>query len=161
MVILGVDPGLAHTGWGIVEMRGQAVRCRAYGCIRTSKDDELYVRLYTIQKELDRVIERYAPVHMAVEDIFFGQNVSSAVAVSQARGVVLALGGAHRLSVMEFTPSQIKQSLTGFGRADKGQITFMVRKILALDHNPEPDHSADALAAAICYAYSASSTRLS
>ncbi len=159
MVILGVDPGLAHTGWGIVEVRGQVCRCRAYGCIDTSKDDELHVRLHSIYSELSDVIERYKPEEMAVEELFFGQNVTSAIAVSHARGVVLAAGAASDMSLGEYTPNQIKQALVGSGRADKGQVTFMVRRILNLNHDPTPDHSADALAAAVCHAHMLRSRR--
>ena len=153
MVILGVDPGLAHTGWGIVEVRHRICRCRAYGCIDTSKDDELHVRLHTIYSQLIYIIERYSPDEFAVEELFFGQNTTSAIAVSHARGVVLAAGAAYDMSLGEYTPNQIKLALVGSGRADKGQVTYMVRRLLKLDHDPTPDHSADALAAAICHAH--------
>ncbi len=159
MVILGVDPGLAHTGWGVIETRGQVCRCRAYGCIDTSKDDEFHVRLYSIYQQLTDVIERYSPHELAVEELFFGQNVSSAIGVSHARGVALAAGAACSMSLGEYTPNQIKLALVGSGRADKKQVTFMVRRILGLDHDPTPDHSADALASAICHAYTIQSRR--
>ncbi len=154
MIILGIDPGLAHTGWGVIEQRGQTCRCRAYGCIDTSKDEAMHLRLHTIYSELLDVIERYSPQEIAVEELFFGQNVSSAIAVSHARGVALAAGGACDMGLGEYTPNQIKQSIVGTGRADKSQVTYMVRQLLTLDHDPTPDHSADALATALCHAHS-------
>ncbi len=159
MIILGVDPGLAYTGWGIVETRSQLCRCRAYGCIDTSKDDELHNRLNVIHSEIIKVIERYKPSQLAVEELFFGNNVTSAIGVSHARGVVLTAGASYGMDLGEYTPNQIKQALVGSGRAGKSQVTFMVRRILNLDHDPKPDHSADALAAAICHAHMMKSVR--
>ncbi len=153
MVILGIDPGLAYTGWAVVEKRSGMCRCRAYGCIDTSPDDKLHNRLGTIYSDISDVIERYNPEELSVEELFFGQNVSSAISVSHARGVVLAAGSLHHLNLAQYTPMQIKQAVVGTGRADKLQVTFMVRHILKLDHDPTPDHCADALAAAICHAH--------
>ncbi len=153
MVVLGVDPGLAHTGWAVLETRGSVCRCRAYGCIDTASKDPLHVRLGVIYKEIAVVIERYTPCDVAVEEVFFGQNVSSAISVAHARGVVLALAATCGLQVGEYTPMQIKLALVGHGKADKQQVAYMVKRICALDHIPTPDHSADALAAAICHAH--------
>jgi crossover junction endodeoxyribonuclease RuvC len=152
LVIVGIDPGLAHTGWGVVETRGSAARARAYGCIATSADESITDRLGAIFRGIREVVGRYQPTDMAIEEIFFGQNTKSAIATAHARGAALAAASELGLAVGEYTPMQIKQAVVGTGSADKQQVTYMVRRILALDHDPKPDHAADALAAAICHA---------
>lgn len=152
VVILGVDPGLANTGWGIVEERGGECRCRAYGCIHTGASDELARRLRRIVDELAAVVGRYHPDSAAVEGIFFGANSRSAIPTAHARGAALVACSLAGVDVGEYTPMQIKQSVVGTGAADKRQVTYMVRRLLHLDHDPKPDHAADALACAICHA---------
>lgn len=152
MVILGIDPGLAHTGWGIVETRGSLCRARAYGCVTTLSSDSLDRRLGQIFSEIDQVIRTYSPSQLAIEKIFFGENQRSAMATAHARGAAIAACAQGGLQVGEYTPMQIKQAVVGTGSADKRQVIYMVRRILALDHDPRPDHCADALAAAICHA---------
>ena len=152
MIILGIDPGLANTGWGIVETRGNVCRARAYGCVSTSSHDPIDQRLGKIFDEVSSVISRYGPTHLAIEKIFFGENVRSAIATAQARGVAIVACARAGLEVGEYTPMQIKQAVVGTGGADKYQVIYMVRHVLALDHDPHPDHAADALAAAICHA---------
>ena len=152
MVIIGIDPGLAHTGWGIVETRGAQCRARAYGCITTTPDSPLNVRLGSIYTELSQVIQRYHPTVVAIEKIFFGQNTRSAIATAHARGAALVACSVCGCEVGEYAPTQIKQAVVGTGSADKHQVTFMVRNVLGLDHDPKPDHCADALAAAVCHA---------
>lgn len=152
MVILGIDPGLAHTGWGIVETRGSLCRARAYGCVTTLSSDSLDRRLGQIFSEIDQVIRTYSPSQLAIEKIFFGENQRSAIATAHARGAAIAACAQGGLQVGEYTPMQIKQAVVGTGSADKRQVIYMVRRILALDHDPRPDHCADALAAAICHA---------
>ena len=152
MIILGIDPGLAHTGWGVIETRGSVCRARAYGCVTTRSSDPIDQRLGTIYDEVDRVIETYHPTHLAIEKIFFGENVRSAIATAQARGVAIVACARAGLEVGEYTPMQIKQAVVGTGGADKYQVIYMVRHVLALDHDPHPDHAADALAAAVCHA---------
>lgn len=152
MIILGIDPGLAHTGWGIVETRGSICRARAYGCATTRSSESIDQRLGTIYDEVNRVIQAYHPTHLAIEKIFFGENVRSAIATAQARGVAIVACARAGLIVGEYTPMQIKQAVVGTGSADKRQVIYMVRNVLALDHDPHPDHAADALAAAICHA---------
>jgi crossover junction endodeoxyribonuclease RuvC len=152
LIIIGIDPGLAHTGWGIVETRGPACRARAYGCVATRSDEVLSVRLAKIYDEIERVIDRYGPTYVAIEKIFFGQNTKSAIATAHARGAALTACAKCGCDVGEYTPMQIKQAVVGNGWADKHQVTYMVRTILKLDHDPKPDHAADALAAAICHA---------
>ena len=152
MIILGVDPGLAHTGWGIVETRGSMCRARAYGCIATSASMPIAQRLGKIFDEISDAISRYGPTQLAIEKIFFGENVRSAIATAQARGAAIVACSKAGLEVGEYTPMQIKQAVVGTGAADKRQVIYMVRNVLALDHDPRPDHCADALAAAVCHA---------
>lgn len=152
MVVLGIDPGLANTGWGIVEMRQGICRCRAYGCISTQAHTPLHERLGVLCADIFAVIERYNPGDMAIEKIFFGQNTKSAIATAHARGAVLVAGAQKDLHIGEYTPLQIKQAIVGNGHADKDQVIYMVRNVLKLDHDPKPDHAADALACAIFHA---------
>ncbi len=152
MVILGIDPGLAHTGWGVVETRGSLCRARAYGCVETRASESIDSRLGRIYDEVKAVIDRFGPTELAIENVYFGENVKSAVATAQARGAAIVACAKAGLSVGEYTPMQIKQAVVGTGAADKHQVMYMVRRVLALDHEPRPDHAADALAAAVCHA---------
>ncbi len=152
MVILGIDPGLAHTGWGVVETRGPICRARAYGCVTTTASEPIDMRLGRIYRKLREVIEKYGPTELAIESIYFGENTKSAIATAQARGAAIVACSTAGLSVGEYTPMQIKQAVVGTGAADKHQVMYMVRTVLELDHEPRPDHAADALAAAVCHA---------
>ena len=152
MVIMGIDPGLANTGWGIVETRGPVCRARAYGCISTPASEQLDRRLGRIYAEISDAIQAYQPSQLAIEKIFFGENSRSAIATAHARGAAIVACARAGLEVGEYTPMQIKQAVVGTGSADKRQVIFMVRTILSLDHDPRPDHCADALAAAVCHA---------
>ena len=152
MIILGIDPGLAHTGWGVIETRGSLMRARAYGCVTTTADEPIDVRLGRIYNQIASVIETYKPEHLAIESVYFGENTRSAIATAQARGVAIVACARGGLTVGEYTPMQIKQAVVGTGSADKHQVIYMVRTVLALDHEPRPDHAADALAAAVCHA---------
>ena len=152
MVILGIDPGLAHTGWGVVETRGTVCRARAYGCVTTTASEPIDMRLGRIYRKLREVIEKYGPTELAIESIYFGENTKSAIATAQARGAAIVACSTAGLSVGEYTPMQIKQAVVGTGAADKRQVMYMVRTVLELDHEPRPDHAADALAAAVCHA---------
>lgn len=152
MRILGVDPGTGILGFGIIEVDRQntAVLLDA-GVIRTPVKQADSERLATIFEELGQIIGEFKPTVMAVEKLFFSQNVTTAMSVSQARGVVLLLGEQNHMKLHEYTPLQIKQALTGYGKADKKQMQEMVRVILGLKEVPKPDDCADALAAAICH----------
>ena len=152
MIILGIDPGLAHTGWGIVETRGALCRARAYGCVTTKAAEPIDQRLGRIFDEISRAIDTYHPTQLAIEKIFFGENTRSALATAQARGAAIVACAQAGLEMGEYTPMQIKQAVVGTGAADKHQVIYMVRNVLALDHDPHPDHAADALAAAVCHA---------
>jgi crossover junction endodeoxyribonuclease RuvC len=152
VIILGVDPGLANTGWGLVESDGAACRCVAYGCIRTQAAEGTAQRCKAVRDGLASVIARYRPVEAALENVYFNRNVATAMATGQARGAALVAAADAGLEVGEYGPAEIKLAVVGSGTADKAQVTFMVRTILGLDHDPVPDHAADALAAAICHA---------
>jgi len=151
MRILGIDPGTGILGFGVIDVdaRGKAALVDA-GVIRTPVKQADSDRLLTIYDELKQLIGELKPEVMAVEKLFFSQNVTTAMSVSQARGVVLLLGKQHKLELHEYTPQQIKQAITGYGKADKKQMQEMVRVILGLTETPKPDDCADALAAAIC-----------
>lgn len=151
MRILGIDPGTAILGFGVVDIdsKGKATLVDA-GVIRTPPKQPDSERLNTIYDELHEIITATKPTVMSVEKLFFAKNVTTAMSVSQARGVVLLCGKQHKLELYEYTPMQIKQALTGYGKADKKQIQEMVRVILGLKETPQPDDAADALAAAIC-----------
>jgi crossover junction endodeoxyribonuclease RuvC len=152
VIILGIDPGLANTGWGVIERNGSKLRCLAYGCIQTGAREELAQRLSVIHDGVRDVIVRYRPVECAVESVFFGSNAKSAFATGQARGVALLATADARLILGDYSPVQIKSAVVGTGTADKSQVQYMVRVMLGLDHEPRPDHAADALAAAITHA---------
>jgi crossover junction endodeoxyribonuclease RuvC len=152
MRVLGIDPGTGILGFGVIELdkRGKAQLVDG-GVIRTPVKEDDAVRLQTIFDELTDIIMNTKPTIMSVEKLFFAQNVTTAMTVAQARGVVLLCGKQAGLEIFEYTPLQIKQALTGYGRADKQQIQEMVRVILGLKDIPKPDDCADALAAAICH----------
>lgn len=150
MRILGIDPGTGILGFGIIDVdkTGKSVLVDA-GVIRTPVKQADSQRLNTIFEELKAIIDEFKPTIMSVEKLFFVQNVTTAMSVSQARGVVLLLGQQNSMTLYEYTPLQIKQAITGYGRADKKQMQEMVKIILGLNETPKPDDSADALAAAI------------
>lgn len=153
MRILGIDPGTGILGFGIIEVDGKNKASLVDGgVIRTPVKEDDAIRLQTIFEELTDIIINTKPQVMSVEKLFFAQNVTTAMSVAQARGVVLLCGQQHSLELHEYTPLQIKQALTGYGRADKKQMQEMVRVILNLTDVPKPDDCADALAAAICCA---------
>ncbi len=152
MRVLGIDPGTGLLGFGVIEVSksGKPQMVDA-GVIRTPVKEDDAVRLQTIFEELSDIIAQNKPSEMAVEKLFFAQNVTTAMTVSQARGVALLAGQLAGLEIAEYTPLQIKQALTGYGRAEKKQMMEMVRVILGLKEVPKPDDCADALAAAICH----------
>ena len=150
-VILGIDPGLANTGWGIVAQHGSRMECLAYGCVTTTPEQGLAQRLAKINDQMTAVIQRYAPTCVGIETVWFGQNITAAFATGQARGAALVACAHAGLDVGEFSPKQIKLAVVGAGGAEKSQVQYMVKQLLGLDVVPKPDHAADALAAAICY----------
>ena len=150
-IILGIDPGLANTGWGVISQKGARFSCLAYGCVSTSSNTPLAQRLGKIHEQIGAVIERYKPTCVGIETVWFGQNVTAAFATGQARGAALVACSQADLNVGEFSPKQIKLAIVGEGGASKEQVQYMVKQLLALPGVPRPDHAADALAAAICY----------
>ncbi len=150
MRILGIDPGTGILGFGVIDVEKNSMTLVDAGVIKTPVHQADSDRLETIFNELSEIINECKPTVMAVEKLFFAQNVTTAMSVSQARGVVLLLGKQHKMELHEYTPQQIKQALTGYGKAEKAQIQEMVRTILKLKSIPKPDDAADALAAAIC-----------
>ena len=151
MRILGIDPGTGILGFGVIEMRGPQPQLVDGGVIRTPVKQDDAVRLLTIYEELTDIIAQTKPTVMSVEKLFFARNVTTAMTVAQARGVVLLCGQQAGLALFEYTPMQIKQAITGCGKADKKQMQEMVRVILGLKEIPRPDDAADALAAAITH----------
>ena len=151
MVILGIDPGLAIVGYGVIECKGNKYKALDYGCIITDSKSLFPERLKIIYDELSSIIDKYNPQDMAVEELFFNKNVKTAIKVGQARGVEVLAGVNKGLGIYEYTPLQIKQSVTGYGRADKRQVQDMVKLLLNLKEIPKPDDTADALAVAICH----------
>ncbi|MEX0869971.1 MAG: crossover junction endodeoxyribonuclease RuvC [Candidatus Spechtbacterales bacterium] len=151
--ILGIDPGTARMGYGLIDHNNNKTRCIQYGVITTSPELDDASRLGLIHKELTNIITKNNPDLVAVEDIFYFKNQKTVVQVSQARGVALALASLHKKEYFSFTPLQIKQAVTGYGRADKNQVQEMVRILLGFAEKPEPDDAADALAVAICCAH--------
>ena len=152
MIILGIDPGLATTGFGVIKKEKGILSAIDYGVIRTPAKTELASRLKLISADLKSIIKKYKPEATAIEKLFFAKNVKTALDVGQARGVALLEIMNAGLSPYEFTPLQVKQAITGYGRADKQQIQKMVQTILKLKNIPKPDDAADALAIAITLA---------
>lgn len=153
MRILGIDPGTGILGFGVIDVHGQAKpQMVDAGVIRTPVNEEDSVRLLTIYDELTEIIADVKPDAMSVEKLFFVRNITTAMSVSQARGVILLAGKQANLQLFEYTPLQIKQSVAGYGKADKKQVQEMVRVLLGLNEVPKPDDCADALAAALTHA---------
>ena len=151
MVILGIDPGLAIVGFGVIEKGKFNTEVVDYGVITTPKEDTLPIRLEKIYKSMCALIDKYNPEQVALEELFFNTNTTTGIAVAEARGVILLACIHKNLKLYEYTPLQIKQALTGNGRADKQQVQFMVKAILKLKSIPRPDDAADGLAAALCH----------
>jgi crossover junction endodeoxyribonuclease RuvC len=152
MIVLGIDPGLATVGYGILERSGGTTRAIAYDCIRTSgKGKETGERLEEIFCGIDDLLSTYRPSWVAVEKLFFSRNVTSAMAVSEVRGVILLAAQRHGVPVREYTPNQVKLAVTGSGKADKRQMQEMIRRLLRLPEIPKPDDVADGLSVALCH----------
>lgn len=155
MKILGIDPGYAIMGWGVIEKQGNHFRALDYGAVTTDKDMEMPDRLEALYDGLREIIEEQSPEVASIEKLFFNTNTTTAINVGQARGVAILACRKGGLEVCEYTPLEIKQALVGYGRADKKQVQFMVKTMLGLRQVPKPDDTADALAAAICHGHSA------
>ena len=155
MRILGIDPGYAIMGYGIVDYKGSKFTPVAYGSITTEAHTPNEERLMVLYDELSRIIREFSPEEASIEELFYNTNATTAIMVGEARGMALLACAKAGIRISEYTPLQIKSSLTGYGRADKKQVQTMVKMILNLSEVPKPDDTADALAAAICHAHHA------
>lgn len=154
MIVLGIDPGTAMCGYGLVSREGSALRMIDYGCIQTLNDRALPERLLFIHQAVSELIAEHQPAWVGVERLFFNKNVQTAFAVGQARGVILLAAAQHGVPVLEYGPHEVKVAVTGYGRAPKDQVQKMVQAVLGMTVLPRPDDAADALAVAICAAHS-------
>ena len=153
MIVLGIDPGTARLGYGVVERQGSILTMRDYGCLETVNDRPLEQRLLLIHEGLTELIESHRPAAVGVERLFFNKNTRTAMAVGQARGVVLLTAAEHGVPVVEYGPHEVKVAVTGYGRAPKDQVQRMVQLVLSMTELPRPDDAADALAVAVCTAH--------
>jgi crossover junction endodeoxyribonuclease RuvC len=151
MIVLGIDPGTANTGFGVVERRAGRLFALDGGVITTRPEAPMQIRLANIHRRVCELMDTHLVTVISMEDIYFGRNASSAFGVGQARGVVMLAAGQRRLDCVSYTPQQVKHAVCGSGRAEKEQVARMVQSLLALDAPPRPDHAADALAIAICH----------
>ncbi len=154
MIILGIDPGYAIVGWGIIEYSGSRFRTLGYGSIQTPAGLPIVDRLEMIYKGMNEIIDKYHPDEMAVEELFFNTNTTTAITVAEARGIILLAARLANVKIGEYTPLQVKQAVVGYGRAEKKQVITMVTSLLGLKEPPKPDDTADALAVAVCHAHS-------
>lgn len=153
MIVLGIDPGTAATGYGVLERNGARLRAIDFGCLGTDPTATPAERLLAIHAGIGELIETHRPALVAVERLFFNRNVQTALSVGQARGVILLAAAQHGIPVHEYTPNEVKVAVTGYGRAPKDQVQRMVQLVLGLPSLPHPDDAADALAVAICLAH--------
>ena len=157
MIILGIDPGIATVGWGVVSFEKGNFRYLDCGTITTPAGMRVERRLFLVHMALSDIIKRYTPDEISIEELFFNNNQKTAINVAQARGVLLLTAEENRIPIFEYTPLQVKQAMVGYGRAEKKQVMEMTRVFLKLDKMPKPDDAADALALAICHGHSRSS----
>lgn len=157
MRILGIDPGFATVGWAILDSERGNLQPVAYGAITTPAHTNFESRLLMIKKDLETIIDRYSPTEMAIEELFFNTNITTGIAVAEARGVILCTAFERGLKISEYTPLQVKQAVVGYGKAEKQQVIAMVTSILKLKKPPKPDDTADAVAIAICHSQCAGS----
>ncbi|MEE0969518.1 MAG: crossover junction endodeoxyribonuclease RuvC [Clostridia bacterium] len=154
MIVLGIDPGLAIVGWGVLEYKNSHFKTLGYGAITTPKELNTQQRLKKIYDELADIIRKYRPEQVAIEELFFNTNTTTGIRVSEARGVILLICEQAHMDIFEYTPLQVKQAVVGYGRAEKKQVITMVTMLLSLPEPPKPDDTADALAIAICHGHS-------
>lgn len=150
---MGIDPGVAKLGFGVIEKKGNSLLLIDYGVISTNPKSQQAERLQTLHEEISRFIKKFKPKLAVIEKLFFFKNLKTALPVSEARGVILLAAAEQKIKILELTPLQIKMGVCGYGRADKQQVQKMLKEILCLDKPPKPDDAADALAAALCGAY--------
>ncbi len=151
MIVIGIDPGLATVGFGVLRKEENGIMPVSYGCIRTSSEKQTPERLLEIYAEINALFDKYRPDAVAVERLFFNKNVTNAMSVSEARGVIFLAAQQKNIPLFEYTPNQVKQAITGSGRADKKQMQEMIKRLLNLDEVPQPDDAADGLSIALCH----------
>lgn len=154
MRILGIDPGIGRTGWGIVDVQNTKLQVQKFGCIETLPNSDLEKRLLTLHEQITAILHKEEPDTLAIEELFFNTNAKTAMIVGQARGVVLLTAAQKGIPISIYTPLQVKIAVTGYGRAEKKQVGQMVKTLLGLESIPKPDDTADALAIAITHAFS-------
>lgn len=157
MIVLGIDPGYAIVGWGLIEYKNNSYRPLRYGAVVTEADMDFNQRLQVIYNDIDSIIKRYKPHAMSIERLYFQTNQKTAIMVAEARGVILLASRQNNIPIFEYTPLQVKTAVTGYGKAKKAQIMEMTRRLLSLSQVPKPDDTADALAIAICHCQAAGS----
>ena len=157
MIILGIDPGIATVGFGVVEAQGTALRPIKYGAVTTAPGQPLSRRLAEIERDITQLLTLFKPDAVSVEELFFNTNVTTGISVAHGRGVILLACEKMAVPIYEYTPLQVKQAVVGYGRAEKRQVMDMTRRILKLNRIPRPDDAADALAIAICHARASTS----
>jgi len=157
MRILGIDPGLATVGYGVIEYHKGVFTTLSYGSITTPAHTPVEMRLKTIHEDLDTLIKRFSPDEMAIEELFFNQNITTAITVAEARGVMIMTAAENGVPVFEYTPLQVKQAVVGYGKAEKKQVMLMVSSLLKLAVTPKLDDTCDALAIAVCHAHTGKS----
>lgn len=154
MKILGIDPGIATVGFGVIEYDGNVFKVIEYGAVTSPAHTPMPIRLKMVYDDMSYIVNKYCPDEVAIEELFFNTNVKTAISVGQARGVLILAAANKEIPVFEYTPLQVKQAVVGYGRAEKSQVQQMVKAILNLKEVPKPDDTADALAIAICHAHS-------
>lgn len=154
MIILGIDPGLAIVGWGVLEYKNTRFRTIAYGALQTPTGMRTEERLKMLYEGMKKLIDTYHPEAVAIEELFFNTNITTGIRVAEARGVLILAAEQAGLPIQEYTPLQVKQAVVGYGRAEKKQVITMVTMLLGLKSPPKPDDTADALAIAVCHAHS-------
>jgi len=154
MLVLGIDPGYAIVGWGVVDYSGARLSPVAYGAITTEAGENFPDRLLEISEDIATILDKYRPQAISIEKLYFAANTTTAIDVAQARGVIVLEAARRHIDIFEYTPLQVKQAVVGYGRAEKKQVMEMTRQLLKLKEVPKPDDTADALAIAICHAHS-------
>ncbi len=157
MIILGIDPGLAIVGWGVINKVGSKFLPVAYGAINTPAHTPVEERLHMIYEDMLKIIDKYKPEEMAIEELFFNTNITTGITVAEARGIMLLCAKMRDVKIYEYTPLQVKQAVVGYGNAEKRQVISMVTTLLGLPKPPKPDDTADAIAIALCHAQTNSS----
>ncbi len=153
MRILGIDPGIGRTGWGVIESKNTKIKSQNYGCIETSDNLHIAARLHLLYRQIVEIVAQHEPDAIAIEELFFNTNAKTALIVGQARGVVLLAAAEKNIPIAVYTPLQVKIAVTGYGRAEKQQVGQMVKTLLRLTEIPKPDDTADALAIALTHAF--------